>query len=346
MGSFSFRVLLYNPGIRPYYVRMNRLLKALTPLLALVFVVQIVLNIRYMTASPFVTAPKSLSSPRSFHFAFFIPEADYSFFRELKNGAIDAAQVMDCSISFHPIDLDPQSLAMARYSGVDGVAVYPYKEDESILTGLKRIYEAGIPVVQMENMPLVEPKTVFIGTNSFDFGKAIGRLSLGAEHGQLRVALVYSDKTPGLVTDSSLIEMGIKTTLGSRLSILRSFRTRTNPLDADRLAYELVRGRDSFNLLVFTDTSDTIVAAQAIVDMNAVGALQVIGFGDDQAIRRYIEKDVIMGSIVRDPYRIGFNAVRALAEIKKNGNTSSFVDTGIRILDKQSLAQGGYGGGK
>jgi ribose transport system substrate-binding protein len=322
---------------------VNKFLKFLTPLFALSFLVLLILNVKLMLSGPFFSGGKVAEATRSSHFAFFLPEADYSFFKDLKKGAIDAAQVMDCSISFHPIDMDPLSLEMARYTGIDGLAVYPYQKDDKLLSSLTKIYDLGIPIVQIENQVLNKPKSVFIGTNSFDFGKAIGRLTLLSENKNLNIALVYSDKNPGLMADESLLEMGIKSILGKRISVLRSFRTSQNPLDAEKLAYKLIQSKDSFNLFVFTDTNDTLVAVQAIIDMNLVGSAQIIGFGNDSAIKGYIDKGVILGSIVRDPYHIGFNAVLALAEIKKSGYTSAYVDTGISILDKAGGSSGTFG---
>jgi ribose transport system substrate-binding protein len=245
---------------------------------------------------------------------------------------------MNCSISFHPLDKDPLSLEMARYTGIDGLAVYPYQKDERLLASLEKVYDSGIPIVQIENQVLTRPKSIYIGTNSFDFGKAIGRISLESEIKNYNIALVYSDRNPGLMAYGSLLEMGIISILGKRISVLRSFQTSQNHLDAEKLAYDLIDAKDRFNLIVFTDSNDTLVAVQAIIDMNLVGSVQIIGFGNDPAIYSYINKGVVLGSIVRDPYQIGYKALLALAEIKENGNTSAYVDTGITIVDKASGA--------
>jgi ribose transport system substrate-binding protein len=313
---------------------MNRLLRILTPAFTLAFLALLTLNVVYMLDNPFTSEGPASLATRSSHYAFFLPEADYSFFRDIKNGAIDAALVADCSISFHPVDMDPLSLEIARFTGIDGLAVYPYQDDPGLRASLSKIFDSGIPVVQIENRVLNQPGTVFIGTNAFDFGKAIGRLGLGSEETELRIALVYSDKNPGLMADESLIEMGIKSILERRACVLRPFRTSQNPLDAERLMEGLVRDPQGFNLIVFTDTSDTLVAVQAVIDMNLVGSIQIIGFGDDDMIREYVDKGIILGSIVRDPYLMGFNAVMALAEIRKTGNTSAFVDTRISVIEK------------
>ncbi|MDP3130165.1 MAG: substrate-binding domain-containing protein, partial [Bacillota bacterium] len=166
-----------------------------------------------------------------------------------------------------------------------------------------------------------------------DFGKAIGRLALKSGLERFRIALVYSDKNPGLMADGDLLEMGMKSILEKRLSVLHSARTSSNPLDAEKLTNELIKSDDGFDLIVYTDTSDTLVAVQAIIDMNLVGSVQIIGFGDDPAIANYVSKGVVLGSIVRDPYGIGFNAVIALAKIKSSGNTSAYVDTAISVIE-------------
>jgi ribose transport system substrate-binding protein len=321
-------------------------MKFLTPIFALVFLVLLILNVKYMLSNPFVADTKQSESIRRNHFAFFLPEADSVFFEEVKKGADYAAQLMDCSISYHPIDKDPLSLEMARYTGIDGLIVYPYQKDDKLLASMEQIYDSGIPIVQIENQAMIKPKSVFIGTNSFDFGKAIGRLALRTEMENLRIALVYSDRNPGLMAYGSLLEMGMKSILGRRISVLRSYQTSQYQLDAEKLAYELIQSNDAYTLIVFTDTNDTLVAVQAMIDMNLVGSVQIIGFGNDPVINAYINKGVVLGSIVRDAYNIGFNAVSALTEIKKSGNTSAYVDTGISIIDKETNPPQPHGGAR
>ena len=274
---------------------------------------------------------------KKFHYAFFLPAEDYSFFSKLRDGAIDAASSMDCAITFHPIDSDPLSFKMARFSGFDGFGLYLYEKDEKKLQYLSEIIKERIPIVQIENEVIQGPGSFFIGTNNFDVGKGIGQLALNAELETLNMALVYSKKNPGVMSDRNLVEMGIKSVLGNRLSGLRIEETSLNPLDAGMLAYDLLNKEPSIDIIVLTDPNDTLVTVQAIIDMNLVGMVQIIGFGEQETIKAYIEKGVILGSIVRNPYRIGYSTVMALKEISLNGYTSAFVDTGITILARQNL---------
>ncbi|MCF6335777.1 MAG: substrate-binding domain-containing protein, partial [Spirochaetales bacterium] len=258
-----------------------------------------------------------------------------SFFSRLRERAIAAASSIDCAVTFHPIDSNPLSFEMARFSGFDGFGLYLYEEDEKKLQFLSEIVKEKIPIVQIENEVIQDPGSFFIGTNNFDIGKGIGQLALETGLDNFSMVLIYSKKNPGVMSDRNLVEMGIKSVLKEKLSDLKTEETSLNPLDAGMLAYDLLSKEPAIDFIVLTDPNDTLVTVQTIIDMNLVGMVQIIGFGEHETIKAYIEKGVILGSIIRNPYQIGFSAVIALKEISLNGYTSAYVDTGITILTRQ-----------
>ena len=319
---------------------MNKFFKYTPLIFASVFVFFLFLSIQAMITNPFFT--QNNSEPmveKSYHYAFFLPASDYSFFKKLKEGAQAATESMDCSISFHYIDADPLSFDMVSLSGVDGIGIYPYKKDEKTIKKMTEISGAGIPIIQIENQIIRDETTFFVGTNNFESGKAIGKLATRALREQLNIALIYSDKNPGFMSDGNLIELGLVSILGDRINNLQTERTSLNPLDAERLAYELMRQVPNLDVIVLTDPNDTLVTVQAIIDMNLVGSVQIIGFGEDERIKEFINKGLMLGTIVRNPYRIGFSAVMALQEISINGYTSAYVDTGISIITGNDLGE-------
>ncbi len=290
-----------------------------------------------MLQSPFLSKGDSIPiDERKFHYAFFLPAEDHFFFSKVRDGAIDAASSLDCAITFHPIDSDPLSFEMAHFSGFDGFGLYLYEEEEDKLQYLSMILQNNIPVVQIENEVIQGAESFFIGTNNFDVGKGIGQLIQTIESDNINVALVYSKKNPGVLSDRNLVEMGLKSVLGDRLSELKTEETSLNPLDAGIFAYNLLKIQPSIDIIVLTDPNDTLVTVQTIIDMNLVGMVQIIGFGENETIKAYIEKDVILGSIVRNPYMIGYSTVVALKELSTTGYTSVYVDTGITILEKKN----------
>jgi ribose transport system substrate-binding protein len=319
---------------------VHRFLKIAPLVFATIALFLVVLTLRLMFLSPFVSPrEEDTLKEKSFHFAFFLPSSQYPFFQTLKEGALNATENMDCSISFHDLDSDPLSLDMVPYSGVDGIGIYAPVDDEYIRKALGHIAQAGIPIVQIENEVLRDETTFFIGTNNFESGKAIGSLAEDAKLGLLNIALIYSDKNPGFLSEGNLVEMGLVTVLGPRLNHLITDRTSSNPLDGERLTYELMLEAPSIDIIVLTNPMDTLVTVQAVIDLNLVGEVQIIGFGDDPTIMEYIEKGLLLGTIVRNPHRIGFSAVMALQEISTMGYTSAYVDTGLSVISPKTIGR-------
>jgi ribose transport system substrate-binding protein len=287
---------------------------------------------------------------RSYHFSLYLPGYDSAFFSGIVAGAERAAAEMGAAISIHSIDPALNELEMASYTGVDGVIVCPYLDDALARRQLEKLDERRIPVVLINhNIPNDKPWP-FIGSNNFDMGRRIGLISRDLSRDPVQLAVVYSDKAPGIYAERELVEMGIVDALGERLSgSVRSFKTNLNPLNAEDLLYRLfMPGTPAgtspaeydelpINIIAFTDPADTAAAAQTLVDMNLVGRIQIIGFGSDPAVVENIRKGIVSCSVAINSERIGYEAVKSLTALRTTGYTSTSINTGIDIITGNSL---------
>jgi ribose transport system substrate-binding protein len=289
-----------------------------------------------------------------YHFSLYLPDNRNSFFDGIIRGAERAAAEIDSAVSVHSIDPGKNELETASSTGVDGVIICPYLDDVLARRQLEKLRENQIPVVLINhNIPSDQPFP-FIGTNNFDMGRRIGLIPLSLSAEPVRLAVVYSDKAPGIYAERELVEMGISNALGNQLSgPIMQFRTNLNPLDAEALLVRLFRDTGqgtagvsaevsgaeglAINTIVFTDPADTIAAAQTLVDMNLVGRIQIIGFGADPGITESIRKGIISCSVVINSERIGYEAVHSLAALRTTGYTSTSIDTGIDIITGNNL---------
>jgi ribose transport system substrate-binding protein len=278
----------------------------------------------------------------SYHFALYLPDNRNSFFTGIITGAEQAAAELNAAVSVHSIVPEKNELEMAAYTGIDGAVVCPYLDDSLARRQLDKLGGRQIPTVIINhNVPNDQPWP-FIGTNNFDVGRRFGILAGNITEGPVRPAVVYSDKAPGIYGERELVEMGITAALGDRLAApIAGFKTNLNPLDAEALLDRLFRASPAFpadvNTIIFTDPNDTIAAAQTLIDMNLVGRVQVIGFGDDPGVLENIRKGIVACTVVINPERIGYEAVRSLASLRRTGYTSTSIDTGIEIIDGDSL---------
>ncbi len=269
-----------------------------------------------------------------YHFALYLPDNRNSFFTEIIRGAENAAEEMNAVLSIHTIDPARFDLEMASFSGVDGVVVCPYLEHSFARRQLEKLQARQIPLVLINhNVPNDRPWP-YIGTNNFDVGRKMGTIAGRTAEEEVRLAVVYSEKEPGMFAERELVEMGIADALREKLrGPIMSLKTNSNLLDAERMVYELFTDDSRINTVIFTDSNDTIAAAQVIIDMNLVGRVRIIGSGNDPGIIEYIRKGIVTGSIVVNPEKIGYQAVKSLVELRSAGYTSTSVDTGVEIVD-------------
>jgi ribose transport system substrate-binding protein len=281
----------------------------------------------------------------------YLPDSRNTFFEGIIRGAERAARELNSAVSIHSIDPVKNELETAAFTGVDGIVVCPYLDDALAQRQMEQFRKYQIPVVLINhNLPGDQPWP-FIGTNNFDMGRRIGFILQNYSADPVRLAVVYSDKSPGIYAERELVEMGISAALGSQLagSVMR-FKTNLNPLDAEALLVKLFRenegtaknaedmeGTFPINTIVFTDSVDTIAAAQTLVDMNLVGRIQVVGFGSDPEIVDNIRKGIIFCSVTINSERIGYEAIRSLTALRTTGYTSTSIDTGIDIITGNNL---------
>ena len=257
-----------------------------------------------------------------------------------------AAAELESAISVHSVDPAKKDLDIAAFTGVDGVIVCPYLDDALARYQLEKLRDYQIPAALINHNLSSDQPWPFIGINTFDMGRRIGLVLQDSETAPLAsekitLAVVYSDKAPGIYAERELVEMGITASLGEKLSgPIISYRTNLNPLDAEALLFNIFRriedtrqGYDpTINTIVFTDPEDTIAAAQTLVDLNLVGQIQIIGFGSDSGVIENLRKGIISASVVIDSERIGYEAVYSLASLRITGNTSALIETDINII--------------
>ncbi|MDR2900399.1 MAG: substrate-binding domain-containing protein [Treponema sp.] len=290
-----------------------------------------------------IQSPGDNSHPLEYHIALYLPDNQNSFFADVIRGAEQAAAELNASISLHSINPMKQELEMASYAGIDGALVCPYLDDALARRQLEKLRAENIPVVLINHNVMNDQPWPFIGTNNFDIGRRMGMIARNTiasdlNNGQVRPVLVFSEKSPGIYSERELVEMGIAASLGDRLaSPIITMRTTLNPLDAEEIINGLFRSTTEINTIIFTDSSDTIAAAHALIDMNLVGQVQVIGFGNDPVILENIRKGIIAGSIVVNSERMGYEAVQSLISLRSSGYTSTSIDTGVTIVDRNTL---------
>ena len=273
-----------------------------------------------------------------------LPDTDDSFFQGLREGINSQAPMVDAAIQvFRYSESIPGEanhlFEIAQKAKVDGLIMYcPSDSDPQVLVAESRKH--GVAFVPVGTDPPIKSSQGFIGSGSLLQGLRSGNL-IGAKLGNTaRVGLILPESGDQPATENALYR-GVATAMrafpGSR--IIKPVKARHGILSGEEATATLLLNAQAVNAIVCSNAQDTEGAAQVIVDMNLVGRVMIIGTDETPEIRRFIEKNVISASIVRDSRRIGQEAIRAFAMIKAGQAAKEAVEVGFLVRTSKGLLQ-------
>lgn len=277
-----------------------------------------------------------------YHFAV-IGQADDTFWQSVKEGCLTAAEEFHVAVEFNVprfTNLEEQLmyLDIAIASKVDGIVTHVLDE-EKFTPLIDKAVDAGIPVITVEAEAKESKRNAYVGTNTFNLGREAGKLVLEAKGEKANIAIILSDYIDGAVNvPQNLRIAGTKDALQDMPGMtIKTFSSSTGFFSAEEVTRRILINYPEVDTIICTGAKDTISAAQIIVDLNKVGQITLIGYDDAPEILRYIEKGVIYGTVVANPYEIGYESIRSMIEIKKNRTTSIYVDTGAKVVTYSNI---------
>ena len=280
-----------------------------------------------------------------YHFYFIVQNSVDPFWKEVIKGAEVAAKDLNVVIEFcAPRFNDPNEelkyIDIATLSRVDGIITH-VSSTADFTSAIDRAYYKGIPVITFENDANKSKRYAFAGTNSFEIGKRAANLLIKATGGKANVAIISSSDSNQDSIENNLKMNGFFSTLKDYkgIKIVKTYTSKMGILSAEEITQKIVDSKEKINAIFTVSSADTLGAAQLIVDRNKVGDIILIGYGSSDEIMRYIEKEIIYGTVASDPYKMGYDSVKALIDIKQGKNIPTFINTDVKAITKDGLEE-------
>jgi ribose transport system substrate-binding protein len=302
---------------------------------ALVSVLFLILMMLYsLNTSPLLLTTTDKINQPSHHLTLITQGSKEPFWKSLIKGAEKAGTESNSFveiIDIPPYDVIQMAAAIDRavLSDTDAIALQPIN-DPLIAERLEIAKLKKIPIITFENDTFTLEGIPTIGSSSYNIGQNLAKLAIEATSGKARIALLLNSKQSEDPRYKSLKLQGLIDKLSEYPEmIVTSINTVDIGLyEADRLTRSLLSENPDTNLIICTDERRTPGVAQALVDTNAVGIIQIIGFGNMEQTIKYIERGVIYGTICSDGYEIGYSTVTSLLDlIKKTPISESHATT-------------------
>lgn len=303
----------------------------------------ILLMILSLISPPFSSSTTVSVALPEYHIALLTQGSTDPFWNALITGAASAGSELGITvemIDIPPNDVDRMAEAIDRaiLSDTNAIALQPI-DDPKIAESLKLAESKGIHILTFENDAFTLEGVPTVGSTSYQIGQNAAKLAIAATGGKAHIAFLLNDKQSEDTRYKSLKLQGFLEKISDYPDmILTSTYTVTSGLfEADKLTRTVLAEHPEVDLIICTDERRTPGVAQTIVDLNAVGDIQIVGFGSMAQTIKYIEKGVIYGTICADGYEIGYTVVNSLYKLIENEPISESHATTIYTYTLKNL---------
>lgn len=285
---------------------------------------------------------KEMDKPR-YHFYFVGQNLVDPFWKEILRGVEDASSKFNVVVEHNaPRFNNPMEelryLDIAITSKVDGILTHAANNKQTTDL-INKGYKIGIPIITMENDNKNSNRHSFIGTNSFVLGQQAAQLMIEATGGVANIAIIVSGDMELDTASQNLKISGFLSTIKEHvgMEVSQIYTSQMGILSAEEITQSIINTKSDIDAIFTASVVDTLGAAQLIVDRNRIGNYTLVGYGDSEIILRYISMGIIYGTVMSDPYQMGYQGVKALIDIKESNYVSSFIDTGVKVITLENL---------
>lgn len=310
---------------------------AISILLLLIIVTSITL---FWLRKEEITQP--FSKPKH-HFYFIAQNSVDPFWSEVIRGVEKSAKDSNVAVELYaPRFNDPNEelkyIDIATISKVDGIITH-VSSAVDFTEAIDKACSNNIPVITFENDNSKSKRQAFVGTNSFIIGCEAAKLLIEATGGKANITVISNEDSNQDSVEQNLKMSGFISTLKEypNIKIVKNYTSKMGILSAEEIAQTIISSEDKINAIFTVSSADTLGVAQFIVDRNKVGDITLVGYGSSEGILGYIDKGIIYGTVATDPYKMGYEGLKALVDLKVGNTVPTFIDTEVEVITKKNV---------
>lgn len=234
-----------------------------------------------------------------------------------------------------------QCMDIGISSGVDGILLCPDGTEE-----IRRMVDdaagAGIPVVSLLRDASESRRVSFVGASNYQMGEMYGEQVLNLmKDGDNRVCLLLDSAVEK--NASSLLYSQIVSTVhsgepaGSRMELFTREADSRNDFEAEEVIRQLLVESRVPDILICTNSVQTECAVTALVDLNMVDDVQVIGYYASANILSSLRRDLLPVTVTCDAKQVGDLSVAVLNEYLDTGRVSDYFDISLEAVTVENV---------
>jgi ribose transport system substrate-binding protein len=219
---------------------------------------------------------------------------------------------------------------------VDALAISA-TDERALVAPLERAQRAGIPVSVFDSAVNFEDYVSFVATDNSGAGGLGARALAGLISSRGKVAVVMQQ--PGGASTGQR-ERAFDETMGKEFPgvqiVARQFAM-GDRARARAAAENILTAHPDLAGLFSSSEAGTIGSIQAIRSRNLSGKVKLVGFDSSGIHIEALRDGTLDATLVQDPFRIGYEAVKSLSEKLNGRSPSKRLDLPARVIMKADL---------
>ena len=219
---------------------------------------------------------------------------------------------------------------------VDALAISA-TDERALVAPLERALQAGIPVTVFDSAVNIENYVSFVATDNYGAGCTAARKLAGLISGAAEVGMVM--QKPGGAS-TSLRERGFEHTIDKEFPNIRIAARQFGMGDRAKsrtVAENILTARPGIAGIFASSEAASIGTVQAIRSRHLSGKIKLVAFDFSDIHVEALNDGTIDAMLVQDPFRIGYEAVKSLAEKLSGRTPQRRLDLPARMIVKSDL---------
>lgn len=255
------------------------------------------------------------------HFVIIGKEIARKNWNDIYNGAKNSANENSIALEFLVNESvndkkEIEFFDMAIDAKVDGIIINGYDSEEMVLIS-EKASRNNIPVIFINDESKLSKRTSYIGVNNYIAGQMAVSLLSKYGDGKLNIGVVMEKKD---TIQNDIRHESIVVAIKDKPNF--KWKSTIYSVDSKIQLYNDIKNmlinNPDINAIIGTSSLHGEVIGEVLVDLNLVGKITVIAFGDYPLTLRYIQNEVIDASINVDGELIGRNAIESLIKYCNN----------------------------
>jgi ribose transport system substrate-binding protein len=219
---------------------------------------------------------------------------------------------------------------------VDALAISA-TDERALVAPVERAIKAGIPVAIFDSGVNVDRYVSFVATDNFEAGQTAARKLAALVGGKGKVAMVMH-KPGGAST--MLRERGFDQAMAKEFPSITVVARQFGMSDLAKsraVAENILTANPDLGGIFASSEASSLGSIQAIQSRGLSGKVKLITFDFSDAHIKALEDGTIDVMLVQDPFRIGYEVVKALAEHLNGKTPLKRLDLPVRAIVKADL---------